>query len=135
MLSSNTLYKLQNIFSRYAEIKAVYLFGSRAIGKERSDSDLDLGVFTKGDIAASFKLKVLKDLTAEGFDRVDLVMLAKADPVVCHEAVRLNKLIYSTDDFDRGETYSNVIRKYLDLLPYLKKQREAYKQKKLYAET
>lgn len=135
MLSENDTYKLRCIFSRYTEIRAVYLFGSKAEGKERPDSDLDLGIFTDENIPSSLKLEILKDLTAEGFDNVDLVLLTKADPVVRYEAVRLNKLLYSTEDFDRGTTYSNVVRTYLDLLPYLEVQREAYKQRALYAET
>lgn len=135
MLSEKDTYNLRSIFSRYPQIKAVYLFGSEAEGKERPDSDLDLGIFTDDNIPSSFKLDLLKDLAADGFDNVDLVLLTKADPVVRYEAVRPNKLIYSTEDFDRGTTYSKVVRTYLDLLPYFEVQREAYKQKTLNAET
>lgn len=135
MVSDNNIHKLNNIFSRYPEIKAVYLFGSRAVGKERANSDIDLGCYANSDAATSLKMEVLKDLTNEGFNSIDLVMLARADLVVQYEAVRLNKLIYATDDFDRGETYSNIVRKYLDLVPYLDLQRKLYKQRTLHAET
>ena len=135
MIHKKDIDKLRKVFSRYPEVKGVYLFGSRAVGAARRDSDFDLACCSEHIIKPSVKLKILKDLTAEGFDNIDLVMLAGADPVVRYEAVRLNKLVYSTEDFDRGETYSRIIRAYFDLLPYLNVQRQAYKQRKLYAKT
>src|SRR5690625_1677067 len=135
MLSKEKISKIKRVFNQYAEIKDVYLFGSRATGTANQERDFDLACYSNNISERSVKLEILKDLTAEGFDNIDLVMLAKADPVIKYEAVRLNRLIYSTGDFDRGETYSKIIREYLDLLPYLTVQRKAYKQKKLYAET
>lgn len=135
MILKDNQYKLANIFSRYPEIEAVYLFGSKAIGRESPSSDTDLGIFTKDSVPPSFKLSLLKDLTAAGLDNVDLVMLTTADPVVQYEAVRPNKVVYSTEDFDRGETYSYVVRKYFDLLPYLEVQREAFKKRELHVES
>lgn len=132
MLSKKKKQKFQSVFSRYDEVKGVFLFGSRAVGRERADSDYDLGFFTDKNAESSLKIDLLKDLAAEGIDNVDAVMLDEADPVVRYEAVRPNKLIYSRDDFDRGTVYSNVVRKYLDLKPYFKVQRETYKRKKMY---
>jgi hypothetical protein len=68
-------------------------------------------------------------LARAGFCDVDLVFLDVRDVVLRHEAVRLNCVIYQADDFDRGEMYSRVVREYLDFLPYLKVQREAYKRR------
>ncbi len=80
-------------------------------------------------------MDVLTELTRQGFDNIDLVFLNTADTVTQYEAVRLNKLIYSTADFDRGYYYSKVVREYLDLLPYLERQRKAYKQRLLGGQT
>ncbi len=60
---------------------------------------------------------------------MDLVFLDTDDIVLKYEVIRQNKLIYQTDDFDRGSTYSLIIRKYLDFLPYLETQRQAYKKR------
>lgn len=54
------------------------------------------------------------------------------DIVLRYEAVRQNVLVYAAEDFDRGEMYSRVVRAYLDFLPYLKVQREAYKRRILH---
>lgn len=77
------------------------------------------------------KLDVLAALTRQGFDNIDLVFLNTADTVTQYEAVRLNKLLYSTAAFDQGYYYSKIVREYLDLLPYLEVQRNAYKERLL----
>ncbi len=64
-----------------------------------------------------------------GFCRVDLVFLDTDDIVLKYEAIRLNRTVYQTADFDRGEMYSRVVRQYLDFLPYLRVQRQEYKRR------
>jgi len=122
---------LSKIFRQYPEIAAVYLFGSMATGKVHQESDLDLAIVEKDKAIWGKKLDILADLIREGFDHVDLVFLGKADIVLQYEAVRMNRVIYQCRDFDRGEFYSRIVRKYLDFYPYLKVQREAYKERML----
>jgi hypothetical protein len=55
------------------------------------------------------------------------VILDIDDIVLKHEAVRLNQVVYQTEDFDWGTYFSKIVRMYLDFLPYLNVQREAYK--------
>jgi len=121
--------RLTNIFGQYPEIQAVYLFGSRATGKIHTESDLDLAVVPRSERARERKLDILADLARQGFDHVDLVFLDTDDIVLRYEAIKHNRLIYQTDDFDRGYMYSKIVRQYLDFLPYLKVQREAYKRR------
>lgn len=127
MLEREELTALKNVFAKYDDIIAVYLFGSAAEGRRTSKSDLDLGIVAEDESFAECKLHLLTDLVHAGLDEIDLVILNTADTVTRHEVVRLNKVIYSTLDFDRGQYYSLVVRKYLDLQPYLERQREAYK--------
>ena len=127
--------RLTEVFGQFPEIRAVYVFGSAATGKQRPDSDLDLAVLARNDSFQTQKLDVLTTLTRQGFDNIDLVFLNTADTVTQYEAVRLNKLIYSTADFDRGAYYSKIVRLYLDLLPYLDVQRKAYKERLLSDQT
>ena len=122
---------LSKIFRQYPEIAAVYLFGSMATGNVHQESDLDLAIVEKDKAIWGKKLDILADLIREGFDHVDLVFLGKADIVLQYEAVRMNRVIYQCGDFDRGEFYSRIVRKYLDFYPYLKVQREAYKERML----
>jgi len=122
--------KLIAVFAWYPDIQAVYLFGSSASGRTHAESDLDLAILSSPSLAAR-KLDILTDLARQGICNVDLIFLERADIVLRYEAVRLNRLVYAAPSFDRGELYSNVVRQYLDFLPYLEVQRQAYKRKVL----
>lgn len=126
--------RLTPIFVRFPAIQAVYLFGSVATGRVHAESDLDLAVVFAPSLASS-KLDLLTELARHGFDNVDLVFLDRAGIVLRHEAVRRNCLVYMAPDFDRGAYYSRITREYLDFLPYLRVQREAYRWRKLHGTT
>jgi predicted nucleotidyltransferase len=125
---------LSSVFRNYADVQAVYLFGSAAEGQMRADSDIDLAVVPRSGSCRERRLEMLADLTRAGFDRVDLVFLDTDDLVLKYEAVRQNFVVYQTPDFDRGAMYSKVVRMYLDFLPYLKIQRRAYKRRILHGQ-
>lgn len=129
MLTKNELDRLEEVFEQFPEIQAVYLFGSYATGQERAESDLDLGIFTDQTAQPSFKLKLLTAMTKNGFTNLDLVMLNEADPVVRYEAIRPNKIIYSKRSFEHSTMFSRVMREYFDILPLLKVQRKALKER------
>jgi len=125
--------KLGRVFSKYPGIQAVYLFGSHAEGRARRDSDIDLAIVPQDRSVRQCRLDLLTDLAANGFDNIDLTFLDTDDVVLKHQAVRLNQVIYQTPDFDRGETYSRIIREYLDFQPTLAVQRAALKRSILHA--
>jgi len=120
---------LSKVFRRYPDIQAVYLFGSFAAGSAQQESDLDLAIVARHSAIREKQLPILADLARHGFCNVDLVFLDTDDIVLKYETVRQNQLVYQTDDFDRGAMYSQVVRQYLDFVPYLKVQREAYKRR------
>lgn len=120
---------LTEVFRRYPGVQAVYLFGSRAAGRTHGESDLDLGIVPRDRAVRERRLDILADLAHHGFCHVDLVFLDTDDIVLKYEAVRQNRLVYRAGDFDRGAMYSSVVRQYLDFLPYLDVQREAYKRR------
>ncbi|MBO9370415.1 MAG: nucleotidyltransferase domain-containing protein [Chloroflexi bacterium] len=130
--SQEDLDALARVFRKYPEVRAVYLFGSAAEGRTHRESDLDLAVVPRSPAARARRLDMLTDLAREGFCDVDLVFLDTNDIVLKYEAVRLNQVVYQTEEFDRGEMYSRIVRQYLDFLPYLQVQREAYKRRILH---
>ena len=131
-LTKSDLEKLNTIFKCYPDILAVYLFGSGATGKLHSESDIDLAIIPKTKSLRKQKLNILTDMVYKGFFNVDLVFLDKNDIVLKYEAVRQNILVYQVPEFDRGATYSKIIRQYLDFYPYLTVQRQAYKKRILH---
>ena len=126
---------LSDVFSEYPGVQAVYLFGSRAADQARAGSDLDLAVVPRHGLVRGKRLDMLADLARRGFCNVDLVFLDTDDIVLKYEAVRQNRLVYRTKDFDRGSLYSRIVRQYLDFLPYLEVQRKAYKRRMLHGQT
>jgi predicted nucleotidyltransferase len=122
---------VSEVFRRYPDIQAVYLFGSFAAGNVHAESDLDLAIVPRHSSIRAKRLDILADLARCGFCNVDLVFLDTDDIVLKYEAVRQNRLVYQAEDFDRGAMYSRVVRQYLDFIPYLRVQREAYKRRLL----
>lgn len=129
MLSPKENQAIRSVFSQFEQVAAVYVFGSVAEGRRRAESDIDLGVVAVDETFADRKLDVLAALVDRGVENVDIVILNGADTVTRFEVVRHNELVYSTPVFDRGQYYSRVVRKYLDLQPHLERQREAYKRR------
>jgi len=120
---------LVNVFKKYPEIQAVYLFGSAGSDSMHEESDIDLMVIPGTNSLRKQKLSMLTDLAKYGFCDVDLVFLDPNDIVLQYESVRQNRVVYQAPGFDRGATYSTIVRKYLDFYPYLTVQREAYKKR------
>jgi hypothetical protein len=120
---------LAEIFQKYPEVLAVYLFGSAVSERVHQESDLDLAILPATEAVREKRLDILTDLARHGFCNVDLVFLDGSDIVLEYEAIRHNVLVYQAHGFDRGATYSKIIRQYLDFYPYLCVQREAYKKR------
>ncbi|WP_276956957.1 type VII toxin-antitoxin system MntA family adenylyltransferase antitoxin [Allomeiothermus silvanus] len=116
------------MFAGYPQVQAAFLFGSRAFGGARPDSDWDLAVYLEPP-EPDPTLEILTDLVKAGFERTDLVVLNQAPPVLAFEAVRANKVIYRREGFCVGSYVSRVVREYWDLEPLLRIQREAMKRR------
>jgi len=120
---------LKTIFEKYPGIQAVYLFGSSATGRANAGSDLDLAVLADDLDLRTLKIDMLSELAEKGFCNVDLVFLPPDDIVLQYEAVRLNRIVYQRPNFDGPTVFSLITRRYLDFVPYLKVQRDAYKRR------
>ncbi|KJB96090.1 DNA polymerase subunit beta [Skermanella aerolata KACC 11604] len=89
-------------------VRRVYLFGSRAIGEEWPDSDLDLAVVLDGP-ADSVSLWMAGEDIASRLDvDVDLIDLLKADTVLKHQIVTNGKLLFTNDPVE-AERYEIFI--------------------------
>ncbi|WP_251952497.1 type VII toxin-antitoxin system MntA family adenylyltransferase antitoxin [Salinibacter ruber] len=132
MLSETTEHRLRNVFADHPAVRAAYLFGSVAAGRERDRSDLDLGIVVDSDRwePTDDKVPLITDcMEAAGRDWIDLVVLNGAPLVLQFEAVRPNAPLYGADDFDHGAFVSKVVRMYWDFEPHLRRQRKALKER------
>lgn len=127
--------QIHRVLKHYPSVQAAYLFGSHAEGRAKPGSDVDLALVGPRAELQTYKLDILADLTTEGIDRIDLVLLDGADPVLRFEAVHPNCLMHAREGFDHGDYFSRSLREYFDFEPYLHIQREAFKQRLLHGET
>jgi len=107
-------------------IAAAWLFGSRATGRERPDSDVD--------VALLFTHDPPRTLDGLGFDigaaieehvelPVDLVVLNRAPVELVHYVLRDGQLVYETDAAARVAFEVRARAEYFDLLPILEQYR------------
>lgn len=117
-------------FCRSSRIDSLYVFGSRA-GEIRgmkahdalrsaSVSDVDIGVKLQGNRRLSVREKAELAVALEnllGVDRIDLVLLAEADPFLAVNIIRGERLFSRDEDADDDyELY--VLRRAGDLEPF-----------------
>lgn len=77
------------------EILFAYLFGSRAGGRPRPDSDWDVAVYLDPALSARERFDVRRRLTVdlEDVGRVDVVVLNDAPPLLAHRALCGRRLL------------------------------------------
>ncbi len=117
---------LREVFGRYPEVAGVWLFGSHAHGTASARSDVDLALDPAGPNARARKLDLLADLVDAGFERVDLVLLDRDDPVLRFEAIGPNRLVYASPGYDPAEAFAQALRRYDDTARLRRLVREAY---------
>ncbi len=108
--------------SKDETIIAAYLFGSYATVRESPLSDLDVAVLLDSRFPSSSYLdKQIELLTylsqVMGTDRVDVVILNRASPLLAHRILRDGHLLFSKDESQRIYFQTRAIDLYLDMEP------------------
>lgn len=78
-------------------IELILLFGSRAEGRNRLDSDTDIAVFSKSPLGLKEKVMIAARIARTrkiSEDRMDVVDIRRASPLLQFEIARKGKLIY-----------------------------------------
>jgi predicted nucleotidyltransferase len=109
----------------FEEIRVAYLFGSRARGSARADSDLDVALlFAAGmgdERRATLLLSIIAALTdslgALG-ERADLLELDRAGSSVAFAVIRDGKCVLCRDRRARVRLEASIARRYDDERPY-----------------
>jgi len=112
MLSENEIKdKLEPLFFD-KELKLVLLFGSLASGKVHKHSDIDLGFLYENPInIIDLSNKVIQLLHT---DRVDVVDLKTASPLLKYSAAKNGNVLYEKKDGMFQEFLSLAFRMYVD---------------------
>ncbi|PSG98901.1 MAG: hypothetical protein BRC29_02110 [Nanohaloarchaea archaeon SW_7_43_1] len=103
------------------DIVAVYLYGSFAKGESDEKSDLDIGVLFE-DYEGLEQVVDLEEALEPCFDKeIDLRPLNVDDIVFKKEVVKTGELVFELKRDKRCKFEESVMRKYLDMKPYIQR--------------
>lgn len=112
------------VVAAHRRIEACYLFGSRASGTAAPDSDLDVAVYTGSGFTGDDLLALHADFVRLlRSDRLDLVWLNRADPVVAFSVIRDGKLLHYRDADRLNDLERRLTLHYRDHVLYLRRRR------------
>ena len=115
--------RLQGLRERMPDLELVVLFGSTVKGRRRAGSDVDVAVRCAGPA----DLDVLHAVLAPAFvtDRLDLVDLHHASPILAMEVARSGRLLYESRPGMFRQFQSLASRRYCDTEKLRRAQRRA----------
>jgi predicted nucleotidyltransferase len=112
------------VIKKDSRIIACYLFGSRASKRETPDSDIDIAIYTSRDFTWDNYYLLYGELSRKlKSDRLDLIWLNQAEPIICFEVLKSGKLIFFRDVDEVNELELKIRKRYYDYILYLMKHR------------
>jgi predicted nucleotidyltransferase len=96
-------------------VRRVYLFGSRAVGEEWPDSDLDLAVVLDGPADPVSLWMAGEDIASRLDVDVDLIDLLTADTVLKHQIVTKGRRLFAADPMDAERYEIFILKDMMDL--------------------
>jgi len=118
--------RLRDALARREEILEAYLFGSAARGEAQPHSDVDVAVYADAarakDDGFGYEATLSADLAgALGSDRVDVVRLDRAPPLLYHRVLRDGVRLLSRDLVATTTREGRALSRYCDYVPQLAK--------------
>lgn len=109
----------------FEELKLVILFGSRARGEDKDDSDLDLAFLLNSGFfeqinGIDFRINIANCFSELTGIESDIVFLNSAKPLLKFQVLKYGELIYVNDDFDYASYFSKSLKEYFDFNYYKK---------------
>ncbi len=120
--------RLIEALERHPEVLDAYLFGSHAGDRAQAHSDVDVAVYVAEVPDAPYGIEA--ELAAElmsalGENRVDVVLLNRAPPLLYHRVLRDGVRFLSRDPRATTAREGRALSRYCDYLPQLAKVDEA----------
>jgi uncharacterized protein len=121
MIESQRLKSITNALKRRPEIVLAYLFGSHAKNTARPNSDIDIAVLVDESMVVGNLFEFQTELVAElRDDRVDLVILNHAPPLLQHQVIKHGIKLFTKDKAKAVDFVFKANTRYLDTI-YLRR--------------
>lgn len=125
MMRRDLVERLRESFSRYEEVEAAYLFGSRARGDFIEESDLDFAVLLLKGFGDPYGIvRLIHDL-ATALDvedeKIDLVVLNDAHLEMRYRVLSEGFVVFERSAEKRIDFEVKTLKSYLDFKPFLDK--------------
>jgi predicted nucleotidyltransferase len=125
-LDLSVLDTLVDRLAQRPEILEAYLFGSYARGEAMAHSDLDVAVYVDRERLPPAPFGYAAGLTTDlmaglGFNRIDVVILNDAPPLLYHRVLRDGERLLSHDLAATTTREGCALSRYCDYLPHLAK--------------
>jgi predicted nucleotidyltransferase len=120
VLDKNQITKIVNFARAHPEISVIYLFGSHAVGHQRSRSDIDLGILFSKNVEGFMRINLETEISNLLRKDVDLIDMEKSSPILRHQIYKYGKLIYDDGSDFPFQFRAGSIRDYLDTV-YLRR--------------
>ena len=118
------LKELNNIFSKYPDLKLVYLFGSQVSGKTGPLSDYDFAFYIKAEKKKAYytSLKIEGEISKVlSTDKIDVVILNHTDsPELKYSIIKDGKIIYEIEPY-KVLIEPGILNEYFDFRFLLRK--------------
>ncbi len=134
--SNSSLIKI--LKKRLASERAInfaYLFGSQARKNTGALSDIDIALYLDNNVDSFlYRLYLTEELMkAAGKEKIDLVLLNNAAPLLCHQVIK-NGVLLKDDKKQRLDFEIRIVMDYLDT-EYLRNTQLSYMKKHIKAGT
>ncbi|MDM7920364.1 MAG: nucleotidyltransferase domain-containing protein [Methanosarcina sp.] len=111
--------RLAEFFRSHENVELAYLFGSTAVDHRGPLSDIDLGVYLSSSLTKRERIEKRLKLTAElanllKTDRIDLVVMNDAYPVINFEIIKPNIPVFVRDEDFKINAEQEIMSRYLD---------------------
>jgi len=127
---------LKKYFANKPEVTIAYLFGSCARDERQPFSDIDIAVFVNKEPPKEEILKYRVGLTADLIsllksNRVDVVCLNSAPPLLTHRVIRDGIIICNKDEKVKVSFEVRSLQRYIDTKPLREVQNKYFRQRAL----
>jgi hypothetical protein len=133
-LSVEGVEAIRRILDERREVRLAYLFGSAVRGHARRSSDLDIAALFEAPPDPGEIDRLASQLEHAARQRVDLVILDTAPPLLAHEIIATGRVLVCRDERQRVSFEARTTARYLGTAhlrrvqhAYLRQRAEAYR--------